>query len=278
MEGVLAMRQKMEQGSVAEFKANWERPEAEYCHFTRGEPKNQIQFAFRQNWLEFARIMEPLKPWDGRKALEVGAGRGTMSMYFADAGFDCTLLDACEKPLEQAKLQFERHGLKCETHVGDAMQLPFEDESFDVVFSYGLMEHFENIFPPILEQARVLRSGGLLVSYVVPDNENERCDFRWAKYLNAISFGRSNKQEVYRNRLGPTVYEVAFAGFCGREVNRVFSTGVYNAPILGGLGFPFTLNDHATEERLVECMKSDVERFGWDGPPSQAFIVWGWKR
>lgn len=270
----------MTQGSVAEFAANWQRPEAQYCHFTRDEPVNQIQFAFRQNWLEFARIMEPMKPWAGLKSLEVGAGRGTMSMYFADAGFDCTLLDSCGDVLKYGRANFHSYEMAARFDEGDAKQMPYGDGKFDVVFSYGLMEHFDDIRQPLLEQARVLRRGGLLLSYVVPCNPNSSYDFRWVKYFQAMN-GKSNdqlKEPVYRNGQDASYYENVYYEICGEEENKVFSEYVYNSPMIGASQFPFTLNDAETEKSLVKCMAFDLERFGWEGPPSQAFIVWGWKR
>jgi len=47
--------------------------------------------------------------------------------------------------------------------VQDARRLKFEDNFFDLVFSQGLLEHFENPFLVIEEQLRVLKSGGILV-------------------------------------------------------------------------------------------------------------------
>lgn len=274
----------MTQGSVEEFKANWQRPEAQYCHFTRDEPVNQIQFAFRQNWLEFARIMEPLKPWAGRKALEVGAGRGTMSMYFADNGFDVSLLDACEKPLEQAHKNFERHGLKYHCHVGDAMQLPFEDESFDVVHSYGLLEHFDNGGPLdaiISEQHRVLKKGGCWIAYVPIGKPN-----RSFPGMNAVNeavrlYAKAeieSGKSVYLND-NPWLLTHATARQYFDELN---SFSVYPFPMIGpSVEFPFTLNPPHIELAIVaEFKKSELNWVIFDDyeESHQAFIVWGWKR
>jgi 2-polyprenyl-6-hydroxyphenyl methylase/3-demethylubiquinone-9 3-methyltransferase len=45
----------------------------------------------------------------------------------------------------------------------DARNLPFPAESFDFVFSVGLMEHFEDPKAVLAEQHRVLRTGGFLL-------------------------------------------------------------------------------------------------------------------
>lgn len=271
----------MSQGSVEEFKANWQRPEAEYCHFTRGEPENQIQFAFRQNWLAFKSVgLNAIDDRDKRKCLEVGAGRGTMSMYFADAGFNCTLLDADSSILSEAKRQFEANGLHATTITGDAMAIPKDEPSYDVVFSYGLLEHFRDVFAVVAEQCRVLKQGGLLLAYVVPGRPNERIECA-AMYDDALAhYGAMPKEKhsVYRNGHSPEYYEVCFREAGLRDV---FAAGVYPLPMVSPNNeFPFTLNPPDVELKIVRAMNRYVEKHGWRCKPheGQAFIVWGWKQ
>lgn len=47
--------------------------------------------------------------------------------------------------------------------VGDTLILPIRDNQVDIVFSQGLVEHFENPLTVIKEQARVLKKGGCLI-------------------------------------------------------------------------------------------------------------------
>ncbi len=47
--------------------------------------------------------------------------------------------------------------------VADLTQLPFPESHFDLVFSQGVLEHFEDPMPGMREQIRVLRPGGVLV-------------------------------------------------------------------------------------------------------------------
>ena len=47
--------------------------------------------------------------------------------------------------------------------LGDAVQLPFLDENFDIVLSRLAFHHFPNVEPPFSEMARVLKPGGKLV-------------------------------------------------------------------------------------------------------------------
>jgi SAM-dependent methyltransferase len=47
--------------------------------------------------------------------------------------------------------------------MGDARGCPFDDETFDIVFHQGLLEHFSSPFPLLLENRRILKKGGFLV-------------------------------------------------------------------------------------------------------------------
>ena len=95
-----------DKGSVKEFDQNWlKRKETAYSHWTRGKPENQIQLAFRNHWITFNELLDG-KVGD-KKCLEIGCGRGSLSAYFADDGWDCTLLDISSTVIDQAKAAFE---------------------------------------------------------------------------------------------------------------------------------------------------------------------------
>src|SRR5262245_22175425 len=118
----------MKAGDSENFEKNWEiRPESLYNHWTRGEVNNQIQFAFRQHWSLFSGLMDEPGFNRGRRCLEIGCGRGSISAYFADAGFDCTLVDIAPNVIEIARNIFDKAKLKARFMVGDANDLRFGD-------------------------------------------------------------------------------------------------------------------------------------------------------
>lgn len=95
----------------------------------------------------------------GQRVLDLAAGTGTSSEPYADAGVDVVACDFSEGMLAVGR----RRRPDIDFVQGDAMNLPFEDESFDAVtISYGL----RNIQDPDLalrEMARVTKPGGRLV-------------------------------------------------------------------------------------------------------------------
>ncbi|PIP18789.1 MAG: hypothetical protein COX41_06355 [Candidatus Omnitrophica bacterium CG23_combo_of_CG06-09_8_20_14_all_41_10] len=82
------------------------------------------------------------------------------SASFAKAGAIVTGIDLTPRSIELATKQFEIYGLKGEFFVADAENLPFPEESFDIVYSFGVLHHTPNIRKAIDEIYRVLKPGG----------------------------------------------------------------------------------------------------------------------
>lgn len=99
----------------------------------------------------------------GKKILEVGAGMGGDSVYLAGLGGQVTAVDFTNESLEAVRRLARDNNVVIELIKGEARSLPFADESFDVVFHQGLLEHFKNPLEILKEHTRVLKSGGLLV-------------------------------------------------------------------------------------------------------------------
>lgn len=97
---------------------------------------------------------------DGLKVLEIGCGLGTDGAQFAKAGADYTGIDLTEASIELARKRFELFGLKGEFRVADAEHLDFADDSFDLVYSHGVLHHTPDIDAAIREVHRVLKPGG----------------------------------------------------------------------------------------------------------------------
>ena len=243
-------------GSTVEFDRNWkERKETLYNHWRRGTPRNQIQLAFANHFDVFTQYLRGDAAAVGA-CLEVGAGRGSISSFFADAGYDCTLLDASSAVLTVAEQIFSRNGHRASFVVGDANRLDFPDGIFDVVVSIGLLEHFEDISQPLREQLRVLRPGGRCFCYVVPENRaNVQKYFRFINALLRKLFASgkvasgSPKQPVYRTASLSRDYVEVLTRMGAGDVE---ARGMYPMPMISpSPEFPFTLMHPAAERGLT---------------------------
>jgi SAM-dependent methyltransferase len=96
----------------------------------------------------------------GKRTLEIGVGLGADHQRFAEAGAELHGIDLTERAIDHTRLRLGVFGLRSALQVGDAENLPFADESFDLVYSWGVLHHSPNTPRAISEVHRVLRPGG----------------------------------------------------------------------------------------------------------------------
>jgi ubiquinone/menaquinone biosynthesis C-methylase UbiE len=99
----------------------------------------------------------------GLKVLEIGCGLGTDGAQFARAGANYTGVDLTEAAIDLARRRFELFDLAGEFRTADAENLDFADESFDLVYSHGVLHHTPDTERAVREVHRVLRPGGRAV-------------------------------------------------------------------------------------------------------------------
>jgi ubiquinone/menaquinone biosynthesis C-methylase UbiE len=99
----------------------------------------------------------------GLKVLEIGCGLGTDGARFAQAGADYTGVDLTEAAVDLARRRFELFDLPGKFKTADAENLEFEDHSFDLVYSHGVLHHTPDAAGAVREIHRILRSGGRAV-------------------------------------------------------------------------------------------------------------------
>jgi len=278
-------------GDAGAFEANWKnRIETSYLHWTRDQPINQIQLAFRRHWLTFQKLLNGRE--GNRRCLEVGCGRGSLSAYFADAGWGCTLLDLSPSAIERAQEAFDKEGLSAKFDIGDCLNLPYPDNSFDLVFSIGLLEHFQEIDKVISEQVRILAPSGLFIGYVVPElPENLQKNYEWVNDLlrallpDETTEASTGKTDVYRSDALSPPY-LAVMNDLGLE--EIGHDGAYSLPMIShSPAFPFSLLPSEAEKSLVNTFEkwlSEREKDSGSDPwrcaegEGQAFLVWGRKK
>jgi len=97
------------------------------------------------------------------KLLEIGCSMGTDLLQLAKRGLNVTGIDLTEAGINLARQRFELYGIPAELKVDDAENLSFPNNSFDVVYSFGVLHHTPDTQKSIDEVYRVLKPGGLAV-------------------------------------------------------------------------------------------------------------------
>ncbi len=98
---------------------------------------------------------------EGRRVLEIGSGGGAHSALFKRYGAHMTSVDiTAERVISTArKMSLIKEGTGISVQ-SDAENLPFIDDSFDIVYSNGVLHHSENTERCIQEVNRVLKKNG----------------------------------------------------------------------------------------------------------------------
>ncbi|HUQ31041.1 MAG TPA: class I SAM-dependent methyltransferase [Pyrinomonadaceae bacterium] len=118
----------------------------------------------RHRYQEYAPWMPSVMGFNdfkGKRLLEVGCGMGTDLLQFARGGASCTGVDLTPRSVEISSLHLGLYGLRADFALCDGERLPFADESFDVVYSNGVLHHTPDTAQAVREVHRVLRPGGL---------------------------------------------------------------------------------------------------------------------
>lgn len=109
-------------------------------------------------------------------ALEIGAGTGYFSLNLASQGLirNLTATDISPGMLKSLESTARDLGIKVRTVATDAENLPFADESFDVVLGHAVLHHIPDLDKAFSEFFRVLKPGGMIVFCGEPSRYGDR--------------------------------------------------------------------------------------------------------
>jgi len=112
------------------------------------------------------------------KLLDLGCGAGRHTRMFAEQGFDAYAIDLSREGVRYTKEMLESNSLNADVVQGDMMKLPYSDEFFDGVLSFGVFYYIsgDGVKQAISEMHRVLKPGGTAMIIMRTTN-----DYRFGK-------------------------------------------------------------------------------------------------
>jgi SAM-dependent methyltransferase len=110
------------------------------------------------------------------RSLEIGAGTGYFTLNLLQAGVlgEATCTDISPGMLATLEANAGRLGLEVATRACDAEALPFDDDSFDLVFGHAVLHHLPNLDVAFAEFRRVLAPGGTVLFAGEPSRVGDR--------------------------------------------------------------------------------------------------------
>jgi SAM-dependent methyltransferase len=154
----------------------------------------------------------------GKRVLEIGLGQGAESESLIRRGAVWTGVDLTAESVERVRTRLTLRDLPfAALEQGSVLDLPFADDSFDMVFSHGVLHHVPEISQAEREIHRVLRPGGELVIMMYA---------RWSlNYLGSIA--------LIRRAALLAAYPLAKTGVLRPETNSMLGAHVANAKKFG---------------------------------------------
>jgi SAM-dependent methyltransferase len=149
---------------ITKVKEFWNRQSCGEVYATGDSLRDQLRRQAEVRYLlepyifDFARFEQG----EGNDILEVGVGMGADHLQWAKATPRRLVgLDLTERAVEFTAQRLRLEGFVPDVRVANAESLPFDDESFDIVYSWGVVHHTANPDRAIDEIHRVLRRGGI---------------------------------------------------------------------------------------------------------------------
>lgn len=188
----------------------------------------------------FIRDFAEFERWRDRDVLEVGVGVGTDFVQFARAGARLSGVDLTDAAVDLVRTRLQLKQLQADVRVADAEALPFGDESFDLVYSWGVLHHTPDTQRAVDEVRRMLRPGG--EARIMLYSRRSWVAFGlWARYGLAAGHPGRSLTEVVANHMespGTKAYTEPelrdlFAGFSAVELQRFLTP--YDRRVAGPL-------------------------------------------
>ena len=140
---------------------NKSRIQQEFTKQAAGFESEHMSFS-KQDYLNY--VVQRIAPSKTDSVLEAAAGTCICGRTIAPHAGNVVCLDMTPAMLSVGKSEAEKCHLDNMTFVlGDAAELPFLNDSFNIVLSRLAFHHFPDVKQPFAEMARVLRSGGRLI-------------------------------------------------------------------------------------------------------------------
>ena len=109
----------------------------------------------------YEEIVSRVEKLQGEKVLEVGCGNGNILKMLEEIGdYKLFGLDLSENMIREAKKQLSD---KVELKVGDAEELPWKDNKFDIIICNASFHHYPNALKVLSEMKRTLKEDGTII-------------------------------------------------------------------------------------------------------------------
>lgn len=139
--------------------------ESRPCENDRSQSRDRLKHFMEIEKIRYSKAPYILRvgnftAYAGKKVLEIGCGLGTDGVQFAKSGASYTGVDLTKASVLLARENFALRGLQGIFYQVNAESLPFADQAFDHVYTFGVIHHTPRPEAIVAEIYRILKPGG----------------------------------------------------------------------------------------------------------------------
>lgn len=136
--------------------------------------------------------MDLIDEGDNKRILDIGTGCGFLLPSLSQAGTVCGL-DYNPEYLKKAELLSSIHKIKPELVNASILEIPFKEDTFDVITCLSVMEHIKEVDKALQEMKRVLKKDGVLIIGVPVERVLVNTAFWMMNAIDGIKEGNTDK-------------------------------------------------------------------------------------
>lgn len=131
---------------------------------------NEVEYERFKTYYEYIPEVAEFEYHFGEKVLEIGVGVGTDLVQYAKNGCYVHGIDLTENAVQVTRKNLELHNFYSNNvKIGDAEKMPYHDNTFDLIYTFGVLHHTPDIKKALKEIHRVLKPEGkaIIMLYAV---------------------------------------------------------------------------------------------------------------
>jgi ubiquinone/menaquinone biosynthesis C-methylase UbiE len=189
----------------------------------------------------------------GKKVLEIGPGAGSDFMQWARGGAILYGIDLTEASVNLCLERLKLEGLEADVRIGDAENLEFPNDFFDIVYSWGVIHHTPDTEKAVSEIHRVLKPGGI-IKVMIYHSGGLTWKYEWILFgLLRLRPWKSLKQIAFEHNESPgtKIYSKKEAQY----LFRMFSDVEIETVVDPGDALDFQLSDRYQGSLFIRSIK-----------------------